>query len=138
MGFWSLYRVLHSAKCVFAECNDHSTRQREHTWKPVKPLYRVIWSCHSTKKLSLPSASQRTRRWQRGSLVLTLARAKQADTLQRSSFCRVPACDSQHRGCHGAHWSFICRVSCQQILGKGSITVTCCCHSDFSLPSTRW
>jgi hypothetical protein len=34
-AYWSLCRVLHSAKRFFAECKDHSTRQRTKTWAPV-------------------------------------------------------------------------------------------------------
>jgi hypothetical protein len=33
--YWSLCRVLHSAKRGFAECQGHSTRQRTKTWAPV-------------------------------------------------------------------------------------------------------
>jgi hypothetical protein len=33
--YWSLCRVLHSAKRRFAECQGHNTRQRAKTWAPV-------------------------------------------------------------------------------------------------------
>jgi hypothetical protein len=33
--YWSLCRVLHSAKRCFAECQGHSTRQRSNTWALV-------------------------------------------------------------------------------------------------------
>jgi hypothetical protein len=33
--YWSLCRVLHSAKKRFAECLGHNTRQRAKTWAPV-------------------------------------------------------------------------------------------------------
>jgi hypothetical protein len=33
--YWSLCRVLHSAKRWFTECQGHSTRQRTNTWAPV-------------------------------------------------------------------------------------------------------
>jgi hypothetical protein len=41
----------------FAECPGHSTRQRRLAWTPVKPLCRVLWPWHSTKKQPFPSAS---------------------------------------------------------------------------------
>jgi hypothetical protein len=34
MNFWSFCRVLHSAKRVFVECNDHNTRQSESSLCP--------------------------------------------------------------------------------------------------------
>lgn len=39
--FWSLCRVSHLSKGVFAECNGHSTRQRHHAWAPGVLVYRV-------------------------------------------------------------------------------------------------
>jgi hypothetical protein len=64
----------------------------------------------------------------------------------------VPVCDSRHKGFHGGSLELslpsvrlagtqqrlpLCRVLVS-ILDKVSIDVTCCRHSDFSLPSTRW
>jgi hypothetical protein len=52
-GFcWSLCLVLYSTKRLFAKCYDHSTRQRRHTWEPVKFLCRVLCPRHSEKRLA--------------------------------------------------------------------------------------
>jgi hypothetical protein len=86
--FWSLCQVLHLAKRLFAECYNYSTRQRKHTWEPVKLLCRALGFRHSTKKLFLPSAYHHT--WQRGPLEPPLPRAHPSGTPQKSSLCRVP------------------------------------------------
>lgn len=40
----------------FAECQGNITRQRRHTTASAKPICRVLWPWHSTKKQALPSA----------------------------------------------------------------------------------
>jgi hypothetical protein len=40
----------------FGECQGHSTRQRRHTWAPVKPLCWELWPWHSAKVLTKRSA----------------------------------------------------------------------------------
>jgi hypothetical protein len=73
---------------------------------------------HSAKKPPLSSAyeSSRYRDWRWGPLDPSLPRAVRADTRQNWPLCRVP----------------------KKTLGKGSVTVTWRCDSDFSLPSVKW
>jgi hypothetical protein len=71
--------------------------------------------------------------------VLPLPNARQADTWQSSSLCRVPACDSRHRGNVGAHWSSLLSARLAgtwQRLLLWRVSVSTCrrlCHRDLAL-----
>ena len=60
---WSLYRVLHSAKRPFAECQGKNTRQRGHVIKICTfwaSHYRVSGIWHSARQPCLPSIQDLT------------------------------------------------------------------------------
>jgi hypothetical protein len=61
MDFWVNSPSVTLGKSVFAGCNDHNTRQREHSWEPIKFLCRVSRLHHLTNQPPLPSADQRAR-----------------------------------------------------------------------------
>jgi hypothetical protein len=101
--------------CNFTECQGHSTRQRRHTWEPVKLLCRVLWPWHSAKREPLPSTSYYTRQRnrQRGPLVFPLSRASPAGTRQRQGLCQVPPNPLGKGTSKGAHGVLLCRVPIQ-------------------------
>jgi hypothetical protein len=59
--YWSLCRVLHSAKTCFAECQGHSTRQRTNTWAQYSFFAECCGPSTRQRDPALPSAAQNTR-----------------------------------------------------------------------------